>query len=42
MDFPEEEFFEFINRLQNEYKSVIIVEGAKDKAALKFWELLTQ
>lgn len=39
MDFPEEDFIEFINRLQNEYNSVIIVEGAKDKEALKFWEI---
>ncbi len=39
MDFPVEDFFEFIDRLQNEYKSVIIVEGVKDKEALKFWEI---
>jgi 5S rRNA maturation endonuclease (ribonuclease M5) len=39
MSFPEENFFEFIERLQNERNSVIIVEGVKDKKALEFWDI---
>jgi 5S rRNA maturation endonuclease (ribonuclease M5) len=39
MSFPEEDFFEFIDRLQNEKDSVIIVEGVNDKKALEFWDI---
>lgn len=37
--FCEEDFFEFIKKLQKETDSLIIVEGRKDKTALKYWDI---
>ena len=39
MSFPEEDFFDFINRLQSEKNSIIIVEGINDRKALEFWDI---
>jgi 5S rRNA maturation endonuclease (ribonuclease M5) len=39
MSFPEEDFFEFIEKLQSEKDAVIIVEGINDKKALEFWDI---
>ena len=39
MSFPEEDFFEFIERLQSEKNSIIIVEGVNDRKALEFWDI---
>ena len=39
MSFPEEDFFDFIERLQNEKNSIIIVEGSNDRKALEFWDI---
>ncbi|MCG3227209.1 MAG: hypothetical protein H7645_09830 [Candidatus Heimdallarchaeota archaeon] len=39
MSFPEEDFFEFIDKLQSEKNSVIIVEGINDRKALEFWDI---
>ncbi len=37
--FCEEDFFEFIKKLQKEMDGLIIVEGTKDKKALKYWDI---
>lgn len=39
MSFPEEDFFDFIDKLRNETSSVIIVEGTNDRKALEFWDI---
>jgi len=39
MSFPEEDFFDFIEKLQTEKDSIIIVEGINDKKALEFWDV---
>jgi len=39
MSFPEEDFFDFIDKLRKEHNSIIIVEGLNDKKALETWDI---